>query len=102
MTKEFPSQNAPLLRFVPYGGDGARASARFNGHRCETLKTASPLALFRLKRRERRAPLPPVSDHSILRASIISMVHATSFGFGHSELFSHSSLGLSHFPRHSK
>ena len=60
---------AKLLRLVQYG-DGARASARFNFQFHEAHKTCGPLAVWKLKRRERRAPLAPKLCHSILRASI--------------------------------
>src|ERR1019366_7684713 len=58
-----------LLRLVQYG-DGARRSRRFNVHKQAARKMPSPLALFMLKRRERRAPLTPESCHPILRTSI--------------------------------
>ncbi len=59
-----------LLRLVQYG-DGARASARFNAQSCGVHKTPSPLAVWTLKRRERRAPLAPLACHSVSRGSII-------------------------------
>ena len=58
-----------LLRFVQ-SGDGARASARFNVREEEALETPSLLVFCELKRRERRAPLPPYSCHSNSRTSI--------------------------------
>ena len=58
-----------LVRFVQLG-DGARASARFNVREEEALETPSLLVFFELKRRERRAPLPPYSCHSNSRTSI--------------------------------
>ena len=58
-----------LLRLVQYG-DGARASARFNAQSCGAHKTPSPLAVWTLKRRERRAPLAPLPCHSVSGGSI--------------------------------
>ena len=59
-----------LLRLVQYG-DGARASARFNVQGCGAHKTSRPFADWTLKRRERRAPLAPLSGRAFLRASMI-------------------------------
>ena len=58
-----------LLRLGQYG-DGARASARFNAQSCGAHKTPSPLAVWTLKRRERRAPLAPLPCHSVSGGSI--------------------------------
>ena len=56
---------AGLLRFGQYG-DGARVSTRFNVEKYEALKTPSPLGLFTLRPRERRAPLTLGRCHPVL------------------------------------
>ena len=51
--------------------DGARALARFNSQFRKPQKTNGPLAIWTMKRRERRAPLVPLPCHSVARASIV-------------------------------
>src|ERR1017187_1950587 len=62
-----------LLRLAQYG-DGARASARFIVQSCEAYKAIGPLAVWTLKRRERRAPPATLSGRPIARASLVHRV----------------------------
>jgi hypothetical protein len=47
--------------------DGARALARFNVQKHQAHTTHGPLAVWTLKRRERRAPLATLPRHAIAR-----------------------------------
>jgi hypothetical protein len=51
-------------------GDGARPSGPFNVQQSEALRYSSPLGVFELKRRERRAPSRFAPRHSISRVSV--------------------------------